>query len=80
MKMIEVSVTTALLFYLGILLFFIFGVWLKSHLSSRGKKEVPPSTELAICEYCQFAYLANRLREVNKCPSCSLLNKKNWYK
>lgn len=78
--MIEVHVGTALLLYLGALLFFIFGVWIYSHLTAKRKKGLPPSSQLAICEYCHFAYLADPLKQVSQCPACKLLNKENWYR
>lgn len=77
--MIEVEMNLALLIYLGSLLLFIFGIWLWHNFSSRKKKRSFAATELAVCEYCHFAYLAQTSAQVNKCPSCLCLNKDNWY-
>lgn len=77
--MIEVKMTTALLIYLGALLFFFLGMWIYTHLKQRTKKGACPPYQLAVCEFCHFAYLIDSSAKVNKCPSCTLLNKENWY-
>jgi ribosomal protein L37AE/L43A len=77
--MIEIEIGPAILIYLGIVLAFIFGAWVLNHLKSRKKKITSSANELAICEYCHFAYLANVLSQINKCPNCQCLNKDNWY-
>jgi hypothetical protein len=71
--------TTALLIYLAALLFFFLGMWVYTHLKQRAKKGVRPPHQLAVCEFCHFAYLADSSKQVNQCPSCTLLNKENWY-
>ncbi len=78
--MITVKITTVLLIYLTSVLFFLFAVWLFTHLKQRKKSILPPLYELAICEYCRYNYLVESNQLVNKCPQCDALNKDNKYK
>lgn len=78
--MIHIAPTTALLLYLTALLTLLFFTWLKHHLRSRKRSPHPSPAQLAICEFCNYAYLADPLQPISTCPSCNLLNKENWYK
>lgn len=77
--MISVDVTTALLLYLGFFLFLYLGTWSWSHFKMRKKAPLPPQHQLAVCEYCTFAYLAFADAPVSQCPQCSSYNKNNFY-
>lgn len=78
--MISLSMTTALMLYLALTLIILFSLWGYHHYTLRNKKIIVSEEELFLCEYCHFAYLADRAKQVNKCPQCSSYNKGNKYR
>lgn len=77
--MIELTFNTALMLYLSLTLFAVLGVWGYSHYHFQRKKIISAEKTLFICEYCHCAYLAESLRNVNRCPQCNSFNKDNNY-
>jgi len=77
--MIELSPTTGFMLYLGATFVFLLGLWSYQHYLSRKKKILTTKQELFVCEYCQFAYLAELDRKVTQCPQCHSFNKSNVY-
>lgn len=77
--MIELSFGTAFMLYLLFTLTLILGLWFYSHYQTKHKEILPYEQDLYICEYCHFAYLEEPTKDVNRCPQCHSLNKKNRY-
>lgn len=75
--MIELTLMTALLLYLGLTLTIVLGLWIISHYRTRSKKILPLEQRLCICEYCHLAYVADSLKSVTQCPQCKSYNKDN---
>lgn len=78
--MIELSPTTGFMLYLCATLVFLLSLWGYHHYLSRKKKILTAKQELLVCEYCQFAYLAESGLKVTQCPQCHSFNKSNIYK
>lgn len=78
--MIVLSTTTALMLYLFFTLTLLLSLFAYQHFALRSKKIVVSEDELLCCEYCHFAYLADRAKTVTKCPQCNSFNKENRYK
>lgn len=74
--MIELSPSGALMLYLGMTLAVVLGLWIHQHYRSRHKKVLTAENDLQVCEYCHCAYLADRGKALNQCPSCKLINKR----
>lgn len=77
--MFEITSGTAIMIYLGITLGTILCLWIAQHYYRRQKKPITSSQKLLLCEYCQFAYLADISKEVTQCPQCHSYNKNNRY-
>lgn len=73
------ELTNALTLYLAGFLVLLAFTWLFYLLRERRKKKIPPLFDLAICEYCDWPYLAKTHHKVSRCPRCHLLNKSHWY-
>ncbi len=78
--MIDISTATATTLYLCLTIGFLLVVWLMEHYSSTKKKIILAKEELLVCEFCHFAYLADRSKQVTQCPQCLSYNKDNLYK
>ncbi len=78
--MISLNLTDALTLYLAASLLFIFLVWAFFNRRESRKKPPPNLFELAICEYCDFPYLAKTIHKLHRCPRCELMNQENWYR
>lgn len=77
--MIQLSFTSAFLFYLGATLFIVLGLWIFSHYKTRQKIILSSEKTLFVCEFCHFTYLEESIKKLNQCPQCGLLNKKNQF-
>lgn len=73
--MIEITWATAFLLYLTFLLCILFTLWIFSHLAHKRKKLTLSRQEIIICEYCHNTYIADRDRDLSRCPACNSLNK-----
>lgn len=78
--MFEVTAATAAILYLSATLAFLFGIWLFQHQRSCKRVFLSKKEALFVCEFCHFAYVADTVKEVTKCPQCSSYNKENRYK
>lgn len=78
--MIELSTGAAINIYLGVTLTILLGMWFYHHYNVRNKKVVTTDKELMVCEFCHFAYLAEKPKTVTQCPQCQSFNKNNPYK
>ncbi|MBA3722057.1 MAG: hypothetical protein H0W88_09575 [Parachlamydiaceae bacterium] len=77
--MIELTFATGFMLYLCFTLTVVLGFWGYQHYHARKKNIFTHEQELRVCEYCQFAYLEEGLKKVNKCPQCGSFNKNNIY-
>lgn len=77
--MIQVSFTTAFMLYLGMTLLAVLGIWIFSHYKTRKRSYYSDEQALFVCEFCHYAYLEDSAQELNRCPQCGLINKKNQY-
>lgn len=74
--MIELSLDTIFLIYLGITLSTILGVWTHSHYKKKKEILYSPEESSYRCEFCHFVYLTEETQDLNRCPQCGLYNKK----
>ncbi len=74
--MIELTFNSFFMLYLSLTLAVILSLWLYSHYRKRRQLFFQTEKELQICEYCHFAYLVESTQELNRCPQCSLFNRK----
>lgn len=74
--MIALTSTTAAMLYLCLTLSVLLGIWTYNHYQSRRKKIIIVEQELAVCEYCHFAYLIDLSKQVTQCPQCTCFNKR----
>lgn len=73
--MIEISYQAAFTLYLCMTVAVVLGFWIARHFSTKNRKLVVEEKELKTCEYCHFAYLDERGKEVTRCPQCRSFNK-----
>lgn len=72
--MIVLAPTTAIMLYLMTTLLMILGIWSWRHYKTRRQKVITIEKELVKCEYCHFAYLDEKAKEVSQCPQCHSFN------
>ncbi len=77
--MIELTFNTIFMLYLGLTIASVLGIWIYSHYRLRRRIFFFAEKALFICDYCHFAYLENRDKQLNRCPQCGLFNKNNHY-
>ena len=77
--MIELTFNTFFILYLALTLIIVLGIWIYSHYRMKRRTFFTTEKALFICEYCHFAYLEESVKELNRCPQCSLYNKHNSY-
>lgn len=77
--MIELTLMTALLLYLGLTLAIVLGLWTYHHYCTRSKQILSGEQQLRICEYCHYTYLADSIKTVTQCPQCKSYNKNNSF-
>ena len=78
--MIELTFNTLFILYLSLTLIVVLGIWIYSHYKVRRRAFFSTERALCICEYCHFAYVEDRNKQLNRCPQCGLFNKENTYK
>jgi ribosomal protein L37AE/L43A len=77
--MIELTFNTVFMLYLSLTMALVLGIWIYSHYRMRNRTFFMTERALFICEYCHFAYVEDRMKQLNRCPQCGLFNKKNLY-
>lgn len=77
--MIDLTFNTAFMLYLGLTLIGVMGVWIYSHYRTRKQVFFPNEKTLFQCEFCHYAYVDESAKQLNRCPQCGLINKKNEY-
>ena len=77
--MIELASSTAFMLYLAATLSALFVLSIIHYISSTKQSLAIESSQLYVCEYCLYAYLADSSEEVSRCPNCSSFNKDNKY-
>lgn len=75
--MIPLTIPSALLLYLLLTTLSILGWWFWEHWTNRHQSLSLAEERLQVCEFCQFAYLAPRSKQISRCPQCRSLNKLN---
>lgn len=72
--MIEISLTTALIFYSALLGIFVLGIWAYTEISVRRSYYVLEKQFLWRCVFCGYTYLDEEAERISKCPRCDSFN------
>ena len=75
--MIDIFPTTALMLYLGLILFGMLAVWILQNFVSKKKPILPLEKKLFTCEFCHFPYLDSSTKKITRCPGCKSYNKQD---
>ncbi len=68
--MIQISLTTALLFYSAVLGCLVLFIWTYTELSGRKSHVVLEKQFLWRCVFCGYIYLDERAETLSQCPRC----------
>ena len=72
--MIEISLTTAVVFYSTLLGLFLLGIWVYTEVSVRRSYYVLEKQFLWRCLFCGYIYLDEEAQKISKCPRCESYN------
>lgn len=72
--MIEISLTTALALYSGIIVLGTLTIWIATEISTRLSHRVLEKQHLWRCVYCAYVYLDREAQDVSQCPRCKSYN------
>lgn len=72
--MIEISLTTALVFYSTLLGLMAFGIWIYTEITVRRTFNVLENQFLWKCVFCGYLYLDEEAESLSKCPRCESFN------
>jgi hypothetical protein len=72
--MIEISLTTALMFYSCLLGVFVLGIWAYTEISVRRSYYVLEKQFLWRCVFCGYTYLDEDAEKISQCPRCDSFN------
>ena len=72
--MIQITLKTAILLYLGFLSAAVCAIWLYTEVSTRGTFRRLTRQNFWQCEYCGYSYLDDEAVEISRCPRCESFN------
>ncbi len=72
--MIEISLTTALALYSGVVLAGALAVWIYTETSVHHAYRVIERQHLWRCTYCAYVYLDESAEKLSRCPRCESIN------
>jgi len=72
--MIQISLTTAVMFYSTLIGLFVLGIWVLTEISARRKYFILEKQFLWRCLFCGYIYLDEEAEKVSRCPRCESYN------
>lgn len=72
--MIEISLTTALALYSGVVLIGALAVWIYTETSAHHAYRTIERQHLWRCVYCTYVYLDEGADNLSRCPRCESIN------
>lgn len=72
--MIQISLTTALVFYSALLGFLVLVIWTYTEISVRRSHRILEQQFLWRCVFCGYIYLDEAAEDLSQCPRCRSYN------